>query len=398
MKVNIILSVAVFTAMILMTGCSSDDETTPANTQPSVTAGYLIDSPIAGVHYACGSRSGMTDSVGKFECTEVPITFSIGHLIIGVMEHFTSDSKVYPQDLLGLARTNYTDSRLIALTRLLQSLDDDGNVTQVINITQERSDSFGDDESFNESNLDQYASEAGVVLVSEEDAIDHLRGTIENDDGTVPDETPEDDDMYGERSSLITFDAAFLEDSDASRYYALVCSDQVRDGQDVAHFDLLERSYTATTMNGQPAEGMTISTFDNALIIEAPNNINYEYRAYKFADYTEGAPVVIRGYLGSRSMPDKYEFWFPVGAQTPGSSDSRQGHCGTNDWRDIDEIRDLWYTDVGGNLWTEANHEITNWSCGEAFGGTIRDVFEILQNELDRRGGSQECPVYQLGL
>lgn len=119
------------------------------STEITKTKGYLIDSPISGANYICadGTR-GITDATGMFECHTAPVTFTIGGLILGTIESFTQDGKVYPQDLLGLERNNFSDSRLKLLTRFLQALDDDGDIDESITITSSVRESFQRDSNF----------------------------------------------------------------------------------------------------------------------------------------------------------------------------------------------------------------------------------------------------------
>ena len=157
--------------VVLLTACGSSSDSKVKSL--TATKGFLIDSPIAGATYECGAVIGTTTATGEFECFELPVTFKVGEYVIGSIDSFTSDSKVYPQDLLGLARDNFTDSALIALTRLLQSLDDDGVITESITISAGAAAllvNLADGLS-----LEELANIAGITLVSEVDAINHLK-------------------------------------------------------------------------------------------------------------------------------------------------------------------------------------------------------------------------------
>lgn len=167
----------------ILSGCGNDKNIIN-DSQPSLTKGYLMDSPVSGVTYECGSIKGITTSAGEFECSVAPITFKIGGYVLGSIETFTSDGKVYPQDLLGLPRTDFESQKLVDLTRLLQSLDDDGNIDEFISIPQNRSILF--DASSNGLTLTELAQIAGVILVSPESAIDHLREQMQLQDIIPP--------------------------------------------------------------------------------------------------------------------------------------------------------------------------------------------------------------------
>jgi len=151
---------------------------TPTSTK---TKGYLIDSPISGVSYFCDGAKGLTDSNGKFECLNPPVTFKIGKLTLGTLTRFTSDSRVYPHDILGLPRTNFTDSRLIFLTRLLQSIDDDGNISVNINITSDVADLFTTEQNLSDLNTMETISLLNRInknFLDEDDAIEHLKNNM----------------------------------------------------------------------------------------------------------------------------------------------------------------------------------------------------------------------------
>jgi len=161
-----------------------DDITT---TEPILKKGYLVDSPIAGVSYSCGGIIGTTTATGEFRCAVTPVIFSIGGLELGTIDTFVEGSVIYPQDLVGVARDNFTNNRLINLTRLLQSLDDDGNIEDAITIPTDMAERFGTDATG--ATLEELANMAGVELVDEESAMEHLRSNVlggSDGDGATP--------------------------------------------------------------------------------------------------------------------------------------------------------------------------------------------------------------------
>jgi len=140
----------------------------------------LVDSPLAGVDYYCDNK-GMqkTTNNGEFSCHHTPIVFKIGKLKLGTIYRFTFDGKIFPQDLVGVSRANVTDEKLIEMVRLLQSLDEDGNISISITIPSDMASKF-DDEDINDRTLDELADIAGVELVSKEVAIAHLTNSMIN--------------------------------------------------------------------------------------------------------------------------------------------------------------------------------------------------------------------------
>jgi hypothetical protein len=96
---------------------------------------------------------------------------------LGTIYRFTFDGKIFPQDLVGVSRNNVSDPKLIDLIRLLQSLDEDGNISVSIEIPSDMASKFDDDD-INDKNLEELADIAGVELVSEDDAKDHLTNSM----------------------------------------------------------------------------------------------------------------------------------------------------------------------------------------------------------------------------
>ena len=184
-----LLSLSVFVLVLVGCGSSSGNKNDDANESKGTV---LLDSPLVGVTYVCEEPKDpgvvkKTDSEGRFECDKAPVTFKIGGLVLGSIDNLDKDF-VIPQDILGLKRSNFTDPKLIALLRLLQSMDDDGNISETITITEEMSHKFDAvDEEFNADHLDVYAGKAGIdVLVTEEEARGHLILSIKNTLSTMP--------------------------------------------------------------------------------------------------------------------------------------------------------------------------------------------------------------------
>ena len=174
-----------------LSACGSDSGDSAENNR---TTGYFIDSPVKGINYECGDISGVTNSKGAFTCEKTPITFKLGEMKIGTLTSFTKDNKMYPQDLLGLRRDNFTDKELIKLIRLLQSLDDDEDISKTITITSDIATSFTSNLDFSKSIFEILASPANGNFVSEEDAIKHLQDSMGSDAHitTPKDETDEE--------------------------------------------------------------------------------------------------------------------------------------------------------------------------------------------------------------
>jgi hypothetical protein len=162
---------------------NNDSNTTEESTITKIK-GYLLDSALEGVSYFCDGEEGLTDSKGLFECANLPVTFKIGSLLLGKLEAFTMDGKVYPQDLLGLARNDYSNLKLKLLTRLFQSLDDDGDITTKITITQSVRDGIVDaldfKDNISETDIKALLNKLGKNIVEECGALKHLGDTNVN--------------------------------------------------------------------------------------------------------------------------------------------------------------------------------------------------------------------------
>ncbi len=168
------------TLIINYTDGTLDNNTTKTD-ENSTQISYIIDSPIKGLNYNCGTINGITDKDGKFTCKVTPIIFKIGALTIGTLDNFTNDLKVYPQDLLSKPRTDVEDLEVIELSRFLQTLDDDGNISQFINITQDTASNFKKNETYSElSSLSKIKilTDLGLSYIPREDVIQHLRNTL----------------------------------------------------------------------------------------------------------------------------------------------------------------------------------------------------------------------------
>ncbi len=386
---KLVYSAVISMMMLSVIGCGGGDST---ESQTNINTGYLIDAPIAGVSYSCGGIVGTTDAQGKFECSTLPVTFSVGTLMLGSIIEFTADNNVYPQDLLDISRSNFTDTKLIALVRFLQSLDDDGSYEDVINIPKETSDKFSNySVLFNDSKLDEYISVAGKNLVSETQAITHLQGVmgnIENDENQEDNSSPS--------ATLLEFNENFLQENDANRYYALTCSNEVDVwNNEVATIGLEERHYSyPSSINGVNVSPQTMVYMSNgSLYVEVTAN-SFVQKYTTTGDVTLQADFVEVSYSrNNTALGNELELWFQVGYQSPGSSESRY-HC-QNGWRDIDQIWDTWYDTRGGeNSWMKMNYQLVGAQCSDR--QTFLDAFDMMQLEIDEVTKDDECGVYKL--
>lgn len=178
---NFIFLIALGWFMTIISGCGGSSDGAPDQILP-LQKGYVVDSPISGLGYECGSIIGVTNDEGMFECREFPVTFKIGNLIIGSVTKMNADKKIYPQDIIGKPRSNFEDAKVISLTRFLQSLDDDGDIDKVIKITPKAIEIFYTEQKLSElteSDVKILVEDVGKTYVSKDDAIEHLKENIE---------------------------------------------------------------------------------------------------------------------------------------------------------------------------------------------------------------------------
>jgi len=182
------------TVPFLIVGCGGGDvDNSTTNTDGSSSengnggehssrnhAKHLIDSSLVGVEYYCdGKEARKTTSTGEFSCENPPVEFKIGKLKLGTVNRFTFDGNIFPQDLVGISRDDYNNTKLLELIRLLQSLDAGGDIDTAIVIPDDMASLF-DDEAINNKSLEEKADVAGVDLVDKDVAVDHLTNSMMN--------------------------------------------------------------------------------------------------------------------------------------------------------------------------------------------------------------------------
>lgn len=113
-------------------GGSSGGDDSGSNNKRTAT-GTFVDSPVEGIHFKSGGQSGFTDADGHFTY-EVggTVTFSIGDIVLGSA---TGGAVITPVNLAG-AGAQVTDPKVVNILRLLQTLDDDDNPDNGIQITE----------------------------------------------------------------------------------------------------------------------------------------------------------------------------------------------------------------------------------------------------------------------
>ncbi|SFP99764.1 S8 family peptidase [Hydrogenimonas thermophila] len=186
-------STSIFTSALLalsLVGCgggSSDattSTTTQTTTEPTLVTGSLVDAPISGVKYICSDgTTGTTNIDGNFTCPiNNTITFSIGGVKLGDYEitSATEARYLFPSELFGLEE-GLIDSKVVKFLQFVQSLDEDGNSSNGIQITQAIHDDLDtyaldfENDDVDNVTIENMLSNIGKTLVVEDDALEHYR-------------------------------------------------------------------------------------------------------------------------------------------------------------------------------------------------------------------------------
>lgn len=175
-------------------GTNSSEQVDPSGQY----SGVFIDGPVSGLEYQILDDRFLTDENGifKFDTDDI-ISFYIGNLYLGSAR---GALLLTPLDLVPDA-LDETDDRVINLIRFLQTIDDDGDLSNGIQITENvrriaeaHSLNFGlpkkefeDDSFFLITDLTSATAEGPRELVSESSALNHFRDTLQEIDaiGTV---------------------------------------------------------------------------------------------------------------------------------------------------------------------------------------------------------------------
>jgi len=174
----------IFITTIFLVGCGGGG----GGSSSSTNVGQFVDAPVEGLEYSSSTSSEIktTDANGQFYYQDgEKITFKIGQVILGDVVPSSSGSTVTPLDLVGT--NDATNSKVVEILRVLQSIDSDGNPTNGIKISQSKRDSLNNpDKKINlseshaplsETELQDIADENN--LVSKEEAQNHFQTQIE---------------------------------------------------------------------------------------------------------------------------------------------------------------------------------------------------------------------------
>ena len=189
----------------IFSGCDSSS----TNSSSVNSIAYLIDANrVSGVEYECSNDniSGITTKEGKFEYSQNcnKLTFKLGTTVLAsiYIDNISLDDKLYTTDLVGVDRDDTNNTKVKNISRILQTLDEDNNPCNGIDINStirsniinyvEIQNSFSTQE-----DLENLLIDADILpdaLVSPIKALVHLERTLRADNiyvDTVPPYRPE---------------------------------------------------------------------------------------------------------------------------------------------------------------------------------------------------------------
>lgn len=204
------------TLSLLFISCGSN--TTSSSTNHT---GYLVDANVSGVQYECGDSKGITANDGSFtfnySCND--IVFKIGSITLASMKisNVPDDHIFYITDITQRSNRNDTNNTSVKnIIRLLQTLDDDSNPDNGIQITKEIRDNITNNiydnvssNNISENDLKSIVQDANLTkeLVSPTKALVHFEQILRDNNisvDTVPPYKPYLDHTILATSSNIT--------------------------------------------------------------------------------------------------------------------------------------------------------------------------------------------------
>ena len=172
--------------LLLNSSCAiQEDEVVTADTvERAGSPGVFLDSAVAGVNYITSSGlAGITDASGTFYYNSGDtVSFTLGDVSLGSV---TGSAKLTPVEVMGASGT--ADPKVINLSRLLQTLDADGDPSNGINIeastqTALKGKAIDFDvpvESFDKATT-AVTEAVGKPMISATAALKHLHSTMED--------------------------------------------------------------------------------------------------------------------------------------------------------------------------------------------------------------------------
>ncbi|MEL0045770.1 MAG: hypothetical protein VW995_13450, partial [Deltaproteobacteria bacterium] len=204
------LVILMFSCFILLnSSCAptEDEIITADNVQREGSPGVFLDSAVGGVDYSTSSGlGGVTDSSGTFYYKPGDkVSFTIGGISLGSV---TGAAKLTPVEVMGASGT--ADQKVINLSRLLQTLDADGDPSNGISINDSTKTTLAAKSVNFDVSVDAFdnatksvTAAVGKTMVTATRAIKHLHSTL-NDQG-LSSKVASDADLQSVSSELDNF-------------------------------------------------------------------------------------------------------------------------------------------------------------------------------------------------
>lgn len=155
---------------LIITGCGGSSSSGGGGSEgDNAETGIFSDSPVAGVAYRTETRSGTTSAIGEFKYQpDETVTFSIGDVDLPSVP---ATGRITPLDMGEVAADGTLSNEIINVLRLLQSLDEDGDPDNGIQVPKDALIGVAPDFSAPPA---QFESEVGIALISEAQATAHF--------------------------------------------------------------------------------------------------------------------------------------------------------------------------------------------------------------------------------
>ncbi len=188
-----IKSLTILCSVIFLNSCGGGgggSSGSSSSSSPVINVGFLIDSYVSGIkYYRNGKYAGVTGANGEFNyhISDI-ITFKIGNINLGEVSSVSVDNKVTLQDICQVRRDWAGNQKVLNIATLLQSLDDDGNPNNGINITaqiQENLTAHIDIDDINYNTIQTIVLSTGKAVKTEAEVKGHLEDVMQ-DNGYTP--------------------------------------------------------------------------------------------------------------------------------------------------------------------------------------------------------------------
>jgi len=106
-------------------------------TNTTMTALIIDAHGVKGLHLKCGIKDIKTEQYGLFKCNQLPLNIYLGNFKIGTLAKIPKDQIIYTQDILNLPRAATMHPDVTKISMILQSLDEDADLSNGINIIED---------------------------------------------------------------------------------------------------------------------------------------------------------------------------------------------------------------------------------------------------------------------